>query len=397
MLMKSSNPLKISVWASTLGADLLTLCRFLDKREDIRLTTFVENPERFKMEAGWRLDPLMSPVFQKGFSAYLHAFRHYGDITIVDNGVPFFKTSPKLFVLWHGFGWKGPDDRNTFAFMQSRILRWWGDPSRPNPDFRWQCFGEWDRRFRSEVSDFHSKNLVVLGSAFHDEIIKPLDKKKVADFYPFDLMNRKTVLLAPTWHYRGVFGQWGEEWDLFKKFIDFLIKKKANLILRMHDRWRYDKSYVRQIDRLSRENPHVMIKFKDQYQDNTVDLRLADVLITNFSSVANLFYATGRPTVHLYPVANPDAPYRMPRMWGGVLTEKKLPTARSMWKLPLEENGGLVANSETELLSHVEKALNDPDCCKEMSRAFLKKYMLEPDGKNCKRILLELQQFAQTS
>jgi hypothetical protein len=390
----STARLRITVWATTLGADLATLCRFLDSRDDVDLTVFMRDPEAYKRQAAWHAHPLRSPVVGRNPLAYPRAIARGADVTIVDNAVPLLKTSRTIFVLWHGFGWKGPDDRDAFAFMRRCITRWWGDPTRPNPRVCWQCFGEWDRRFRHEVSGFSDQILQVLGSACHDDVVRPLDRERMQAFYPFDIVNRRTALLAPTWHYNGVFAHWGPEPEVFEPLMSLLERHAVNLILRMHDRWRYERRVLEQIGRLGRRYPHMLVKFKNEDQDNTIDLRLADLLITNFSSIANCFYATGRPTIHVYPVSDADQPFALRQVWGGLVRRKRIANVRAMWKLPPEENGGLVSTSLAEFLSHVELALNDPGCCRERSRRFIDTYMPGADGRNCERIFAALQALA---
>ncbi|HPK72130.1 MAG TPA: hypothetical protein PLN93_09335, partial [Vicinamibacterales bacterium] len=73
-------------------------------------------------------------------------------------------------------------------------------------------------------------------------------------------------------------------------------------------------------------------------------------------------------------------------VWGGLVRTRRLPSVRAAWKLPPEENGGLVAASPSELLAQVELALEDPECCRARSRAFIERYMTAADGRNCERI-----------
>jgi len=382
----SAPKLRVAVWATTFGADLAAFCRFLDRRDDVELTVFMKHPGAFKTTAAWRADPLRARVYARDLRAYPRALARRADVAIVDNAVPLLGISRGLFVLWHGFGWKGPDDRRAFAFMRRCIAAWWGDPWKPDSRVRWQCFGEWDRRFRRDVSGFSEDILRVLGSALHDEIVRPPDRERLQPFYPFDIQRRKTALLAPTWHYGGVFAHWGAEDDVFESLVALLDRHGVNLIVRMHDRWRYGRRVLERIAGLERRHPHVLVKFKDQDQDNSLDLRLADLLITNFSSIANLFYATGRPTIHVYPVESPDEPFDSRHVWGGLVRTRRLPSVRAAWKLPPEENGGLVAASPSELLGQVELALEDPECCRARSRAFIERYMTAADGRNCERI-----------
>src|SRR5690606_18885066 len=131
---------------------------------------------------------------------------------------------------------------------------------------------------------------------------------------------------------------------------------------------------------LPRRWPRLWLKFKDQHPDNFLDLALADVLITNYSSIANLFYATLKPTIHVYPVRSADEAFLWRRRTPFGIRTQKVERASYIWKLPPEEHGGLLARSPEELESEVDRALDDPDCCREVARAFLDRHMLGADG-----------------
>ena len=78
-------------------------------------------------------------------------------------------SSKKGFVLWHGYGWKGPNDRTEFRVLHSQLRRAWGEPLERNPNFRWQTFGPYDFEHRTKVSGFHPDNCVQVGAASHDD------------------------------------------------------------------------------------------------------------------------------------------------------------------------------------------------------------------------------------
>jgi CDP-glycerol glycerophosphotransferase (TagB/SpsB family) len=139
-----------------------------------------------------------------------------------------------------------------------------------------------------------------------------------------------------------------------------------------------------------------VVKFKDTSPDNFLDIQVADVLITNFSSIANLFYATGRPTIHIYPVGDPDAAftYRSYMRMRGVKTAR-VASARDIWKLDPEINGGLLANKFEMLLALLDQALDDPSCCRQKSREFLDHYMMGADGRASERALATLMEISQ--
>ncbi|MBL4684374.1 MAG: CDP-glycerol glycerophosphotransferase family protein [Nannocystaceae bacterium] len=225
----------------------------------------------------------------------------------------------------------------------------------------------------------------MLGAASHDDLARPFDRAQVRDHYACDIVGRKTVLIAPTWAYGEMLGHWGDDSALFEQLLAHIESLGANTVIRMHDTFRYSDEQRAKLAALSRKHSGVVFKYKDEAPDNFIDLQIADVLVTNFSSIANLFYATRRPTVHVNPALGADSELVWRTRTGGKLVEHR-GTTRELWKMPPQENGGLLANSFDELLAQVEQALTDPKCCESQAQTFLDKHMLGGDGGNCARI-----------
>lgn len=344
----------------------------------------MDDPETFRRQGAAQLFPLKAEIVKRRW--YHHLPSRKWDVTIIDNRIPFFRTSKKALILWHGFGWKGPNDEKEFWLLHHTLKRTWGDIRKPSNNLVWQAFGPWDFKHRTEVSAIHPENCVQLGSASHDDLIEPLDRTLAQSFYPFDVVNRKTVLIAPTWHYGEVFAHWGKDAELFVRLLERIESHGANTIIRLHDSYRFEPSYLDFLNGLTERFENVCLKFKDTSPDNYLDLQVSDVLITNFSSIANLFYATGRPTLHVYPVRSADESFIWRELrWSGV-RKKHLEKARYIWKLPPEEHGGLLARNFEDLLDQIDTALVDPDCCREIARDFLNRHMLGADGQNRVRI-----------
>jgi hypothetical protein len=385
--------MRVLIWATTFGGDLWSFTRYLDQRSDVEVKVVMGDPRGYSQEPVASLFPLQGELIKRGLTNDLlgpPSFRPH--VTVLDNRVPLRATSKAGLVLWHGFGWKGPNDRKEFRFLHADLKRAWGDPLSPNPNFRWQCFGPFDFEHRTKISGFHPTNCRLIGAASHDDLRMPLDRKILDRYYEFDVAGRKTVLLAPTWHYGEVFAHWGRDADLFEQLIQRLADRQANLILRLHDSFRFPRKYVQWLRGLARTHKHVLVKFKDECPDNYLDLQVADVLLTNYSSIANLFYATGRPTIHIYPVRHADEAF----MWRqqtllGTRT-KKIDRAKYIWKLPPEDNGGLLAKSFRELLNHLDQALDDPRCCETQAQDFLDRHMMGGDGRACERAFGVLQE-----
>lgn len=390
--------MKILVIASTFGADLFWLTNYLDKKPEVEIKVLLSDPEKFFEEGIIKKFPLKAELLKKSLKSFL--FKQKGfkpDVTIMDNKLPLKASSPNGFILWHGFGWKGPNDVEEFSWLHRSIKATWGNSMEPNLNFRWQCFGEWDFEHRTKISGFHPDNCRVLGAASHDLLRDPLTKEELQPYFPFDIVNRKTVLIAPTWHYGEVFSHWGRDKVLFERLFQKIEDHDANVILRLHDSFRFDSEYVKFLEELSHRHPNVWLKFKDRNPDNLMDIMASDILLTNYSSIANLFYATRRPTIHIYPVKNEDEEFQWRQSTVLGLRSKKVDSVKYIWKLSPEENGGMVARDFNMLLEQLEEAFANPDCCKEKSQSFLDKYMLGADGKNCERIYDSLKDLVKKS
>lgn len=379
--------MKILIYATTFGADLLSFTKYLSEQTDSEVKVLLGDVEKFKKEGiadFWDLDVELQNSNKINLIRGIKGFSP--DITIMDNNIPLRKISPKALILWHGYGWKGPNDEEEFKWLHRNIRMTWGDMKTPNDSIKWQCFGPVDYKHRSTVSGFHPDNCVILGSASHDYLQKDVPKEQLQPYYPFDVVNKKTVLIAPTWHYGEVFSHWGDEQVLFEKLLTELEERDVNVILRLHDSYRFEHHYLEFLQSLETNFSNVLLKYKDNNPDNFLDLQVADLLVTNFSSIANLFYATKRPTVHIYPVKSQDESFMWLNKTLFGIRKKKVDSIKFIWKYPPEDNGGMLARDFDTMMDQIRTGLDQPDCCQEAAQQYLDKHMLGADGKNCERI-----------
>ena len=389
--------IRICVWATTFQADILTLTRFLIADERFEVLVAIEDPDLFRDEPIQKLLPIRCQLVDRAQKASIKIIKSFKPhLTIVDNHFPPSRLSPALFVLWHGFGWKGPNDRKEFAQVYKAIKKLTGAPAdKPNEHFLWQCFGPTDLEHRHSVSGFARENLKNLGSAFTDDLLfPPISRDKACLYYPASFSSGPVVLLAFTWHYGRVFSHWGEDISLFKRLFEHLTNLGCSIILRMHDRHRFEPDYLKQLESLSQQFDNVLLKFKDVDRDSLLDMLISNVMVSNYSSILNYFYATGRPSIHVYPVKSANEAFLWRTFKRGKVRCKKIPSADYIWKLPPEENGGLMAKNFEELLETLEHATSNPECCKTRSREFIATHMAPVDGKTCDRIADVLQQFS---
>jgi len=349
----------------------------------------LDKPENFLKEAVQQLLPIKVPMLdkeQKSTFLKLKLFRPHALVT--DNHFPPIRLGRDLLVLWHGFGWKMDNLAGEFEHVHNNIERLVGSGKLPNPHFVWQCYGESDLEYRHEVSGFARENLMVLGSAQADDLLESkVDKEKLAPFYKVDIVNRPTILLAFTWHHGKVLGHWGDDLELFSELFAFGDELGINFIIRMHDRFRYDSSYLSELEGLVERYGHVELRFKDDYRDNLVDMLISDVMVSNYSSIINRFYITGKPSIHICPFRKGEEGSVVRKLGRDGKLVEEMPTEKvSSWKFPPDMVGGFVVNTMTELKEKIAYSLENPDCCKERSREFVDEHMGGVGGGKCEAI-----------
>ncbi len=297
---------------------------------------------------------------------------------IVDNHLPRYSVAPRILVLWHAFGWR----RNDLSRMRKEIQKHVGDLSVSNDRFTWQAFGSWDRQHRIRELETAPANVSVLGAAASDLFLPscrpdPAIRAKG---------RRKTVLLAPTWHYGGVLGHWGDQLGLLDRYVSLLGEQEVEVILRMHERRRYSKPFLQEIEKLAGGRPTVHLKYQDDHPDNMVNILVSDILVSNYSSILTLFYFTGKPSIHIAPVSTTSDALVLRRLKRGRLRRQTISSSEEMWKLDVSEHGGLSARDFDALVHQTLRALDEPDCCRDRSREFVNRYIFGADGTTCRRM-----------
>ncbi len=382
-------PARVLFWTTSFQADVWSLAMYLGNQPDFQVMVAMEGAQSFLNEPIGMLDPPGFPLLERDAPGTIREIKRFApDVVVVDNHFPRQRFAPALFVLWHGFGWKGPNDPPEFKGVYKAVKRLTNrSPSKRNHRFIWQCFGPTDLAHRNQVSGFALENLRSLGAAMTDDLItQRFDRDKLQGLLPESFAGRRVALLAFTWHYGSVFAHWGDDLVLFGKLFEELERQGYAIVVRMHDRYRYDPAYLDALQRAAEERGNVVFKFRNECRDNLLDLIMADLLISNYSSILNYFYATGRPSLHVYPVASENEEFIWRTWQGRKMQVKRVSSAKYIWKLAPEENGGLMARSFEELIDGVRTAASNPECCRERSTDFIAKHMAPTDGQVCTRI-----------
>lgn len=138
-------------------------------------------------------------------------------------------------------------------------------------------------------------NIWISGLPRNDLILKdesdlPIDYRQQLSKLKTRISGRKFILYAPTWREgnSGVYQFSDQEWETLKSFM---VKHNAVMGIRAHaNRRRLDNQAD---DQLSRA-----IFFLNDIPDVNVILRVADVLVTDYSSIYIDFLLTGRPVLN---------------------------------------------------------------------------------------------------
>lgn len=383
--------MKICFWATSFQADNQALASHLCREPGFEVTVALDDPEGYRREPVWDVLPFGGRLLDRRASSTPDAIEALKpDCLIVDNHLPKRRLAPRMYVLWHGYGWR-VDDLSTMKRELSKLI---GPVEAPNPHFRWNAFGPIDRSYRIEHSGLDAQNVAAGGSPYSDLLIPgaprrvALDPAAVQAHYRIDL-RRPTLLLGMTWHHGGALAHWGDDQMLHEELAAHLARRGANLLIRMHDRHRYEAADIARMERLSARHPNVQLKFKSSSPDSLVDVLLSSAMISNYSSFLNAYYHTGKPSLHIDPVARGSQNYRRDWRWGR-LRVKKVADPLSSWKLAPDDVGGLVAHDFEQLLAGVDRALDDPECCADASAAFNRRHVTGADGRTCERIAREL-------
>jgi hypothetical protein len=374
---------RVCFWTTTFQADNQALAHYLAQQPGFEVVVAMDRPEAYLAEPVASLLPFGGKLVDRGRRSTRKLLRALApDVLVIDNHLPAYRIAPRVLVLWHGFGWRCDDLSGTLRNLRAHV----GEVTAPNPAFRWAAFGDWDRAYRIEHSGLAPTNVLALGSPYSDLLLpgsalrSRFSREAVRGCYRIDICDRKTVTLGLTWHHGGALAHWGNDAELLQQFVEFVGERQANVLVRMHDRHRYEKQDIQRMESLQIRFEHVHVKFKSEHPDSLVDLLVTDVLVSNYSSLLNAFYFTGKPSVHIEPHDASRAEHHHRVIRRGKLVKQRIADPATLWKLGPDQVGGLCARSFPELCQAVDRALRDEHCCEQVARAFCERYITDPDG-----------------
>lgn len=381
---------------TTMQGDIYAFAQHLGERvaagDELDVVVAVDDAAAYEREPIHRLVPLRVTLWERSDRRFLKQVKAFDpDFLVVDNHLPDKPVFRNLVYLWHGFGWKEQRAEIEFRSVHKDLDGLIGGVRAPNPRFIHQCYGAFEREHRVRFTRFAAENCRVMGNLYADLLVnRPVSRDRIAELYPFAPGARKTVLLGFTWGFGEVFAHWGvDESVLIRRLLDHLADRDCNVIFRLHDKKRYESRYLETIESAARRYSNVLLKYKDVGRDNLLDVHMSDVIVSNFSGIVVYAYFTGAPSIHIHPFGETTGDKPLLRFKRGRAVVDG--DASYVWKMPAEENGGLLSRNVGELFAHLDRALAEPTCCHDAAAKFNARYQETSDGARCPALYEYLQ------
>ena len=378
--------IRVLIWATHLQTDILALAAHLDKCADVALFIVAGDAAAYRGEPIAAALSLGAPLFDRSDPGTLAQIRAFvADVVVADNHVPPKGVAPRLFYMWHGLGWKARSGIDLAMFYQ-QVKRLTGiDPRRSNPRFLAQCYGPTDRAWRVQEWKLPAEACPEVGMAFATLLrAPPYDKREIATSYAIDVLRRKTVLLSITWHSGGIFDGGKADLDLVARLLETVSARNANLLVCLHDRHRYEPSFVSGLEGLVGAASHAELRFKSEHPDNLSDLLVADVMVSNLSSFLAYHYVSGRPAIHIVP--RRDKPVERVAMLLSRFRVRRKVKANEAWMIDPADTGGVRVSCTEDTLHAVNAALDDPRPSAEAAAAWLARHVPRLEENAAQRI-----------
>jgi len=181
--------------------------------------------------------------------------------------------------------------------------------------------------------------------------------------------NRKNILYAPTWGYKRKFFF---PWEKIERFIEdvefFCEKNNCNFLIRMHPNWyKLNIGLRNKLNRVLDGKKYIFHLSPNIYKDAEVILYISDVLITDWSSIANDFILLHKPIIFL-----------------------DIPSPVEKFVLTPEDRVGYIVKNKFEFFKRLQEAIKGSDIFAEQRKKLIKKLYEHLDGNSSKRCAIEV-------
>ena len=257
-----------------------------------------------------------------------------------------FPHKPKTIQLWHGVGPKGIEG-DDYTLCDARCVS-----------------SRYTKRRHIELWNAPPEKLYVTGFARMDFLYNYLKipKEKLLEEIKIK-NNRKIILYAPTFDI-GLW-PWGNPYKEFEKLCKWCEENKLTLILRLHPLAKINK---RRLKKLIKKYDGVYWLDMPKEPDTMKLLAVADILITDWSSIYTDYFLTKRPIIYLE--VEPE-----------YYTKK-----RGKPEIPPEYRAGEIVHNNEEFYKVLNIVLEEGNRHKEKQEELLKIIHGNVDGKASKRV-----------
>ncbi len=210
-----------------------------------------------------------------------------------------------------------------------------------------------------------SEKLAITGFARTDPLFRKIwNREKILKEIGIPL-NRKNILYAPTWGHgkEKPFLPWKTNIENFEDIEKFCKRSNCNFLIRIHTLWNQgDPEEKKELQAKIRGSSYLFNLAWEKYPNIQRILYITDLLVTDWSSIANDFILLDKPIIFL---------------------DIDLPTEE--FTLKPEERVGYLVRTRTDFFEKLQEALVRPDLFKEERRIIIKKIYDEVDGNSAKR------------
>ena len=284
-----------------------------------------------------------------------HGCGHIPFFGLIRRVLPFWKWKhgSKWIDVWHGLGWVHTE--------RNKMLR--------DFDLAFDT-SEFFREYYSEGDKDIAEKIKITGYPRNDPLIDGCWSREEKERDVGIPTGRKNILYAPTWghRYKKRLFPW-EDTDIFlNKAEKFCNKNNCNFLIRMHPNWYMQNvEQGRLLENVVKHAKWVFHVAPHKYVDVQPLLYISDMLVTDWSSIANDFILLNRPMIFL---------------------ETRFPVEKSV--LTPEDRAGYIVKNEEEFFEKLHESITKPNLFEKKRRKALKKLYKYIDGNSSKRCVKEV-------
>lgn len=316
----------------------------------------IKRVKKLGVDARCYMDVNSAPLFLKTHAwVTSHGINYIPFFGLIRRVLPFWKWKhcSKWIDVWHGLGWVHTE--------RGKMLRDYDLAIDASEFFReYYSGGDSDIAEKIKITGYPRNDPLIDRRWSREDIEKELGIQT----------NRKNILYAPTWgheHEKRLF-LW-ENTDRFLREVEEFCKKYGcNFLIRMHPNWYMRDVEQRKLLKLGvKRSKWVFHVSPYKCADTQPLLYISDVLITDWSSIANDFVFLNKPMIFL------ETPFPVKR-----------------FVLKPEDRTGYIVKNEKEFFDALYKSIVRPNLYEEKRKKILRKLHKYMDGKSAKRCSEEI-------